>query len=79
MPFNSIYKQRKDLITSHTGFKGAWLAIWLRELGADVIGYSLDPPSTPNNFEATRLKDKITHVRGDIRNLSYPGQMARND
>ena len=69
MMFNNIYKNKKVLITGHTGFKGSWLAIWLKELGADVIGYALDPPSEPNNFEATRLQDKITHIHGDIRDL----------
>ena len=57
------------LITGHTGFKGSWLAIWLKELGADIVGYSLAPPSEPNNFEATRLREKITHIHGDIRDL----------
>jgi len=67
--FENIYKNKQVLITGHTGFKGSWLAIWLRELGADVLGYSLDPPSDPNNFEATRLREKITHIHGDIRDL----------
>ena len=39
--FNSVYKGKRVLVTGHTGFKGSWLAIWLKELGADVIGYSL--------------------------------------
>ncbi len=56
-------------MTGHTGFKGSWLSIWLRELGADVIGYSLAPPSEPNNFVATRLRERITHIHGDIRDL----------
>ncbi len=67
--FADIYKNKTVLITGHTGFKGSWLAIWLEELGADVVGYALDPPSEPNNFEATRLREKITHVHGDIRDL----------
>lgn len=67
--FDEIYKNKRVLITGHTGFKGSWLAIWLKELGADVVGYSLDPPSEPNNFEATRLREKITHIHGDIRDL----------
>ena len=71
MMFNNIYKNKKVLITGHTGFKGSWLAIWLKELGADVVGYSLAPPSEPNNFEATRLQDKITHIHGDIRDLDH--------
>jgi CDP-glucose 4,6-dehydratase len=52
--FENIYKNKTAVITGHTGFKGSWLAIWLKELGADV-GYSLAPLSEPNNFEATRL------------------------
>ncbi|HEY5497840.1 MAG TPA: CDP-glucose 4,6-dehydratase [Syntrophales bacterium] len=67
--FENTYKNKKILITGHTGFKGSWLAIWLRELGADVIGYALEPPSEPNNFEATKLQGKITHIHGDIRDL----------
>ncbi len=67
--FGDTFKEKKVLITGHTGFKGSWLAIWLKELGAEVIGYSLDPPSTPSNFEATRLKEIITHIHGDVRNL----------
>jgi len=42
--FDKVYKNKRVLITGHTGFKGSWLAIWLKELGADVIGYSLAPP-----------------------------------
>jgi len=66
---DNIYKNKPVLITGHTGFKGSWLAIWLKELGANVIGYALDPPSEPNNFEATRLQEEITHIHGDIRDL----------
>jgi len=69
--FENTYKNKKVLITGHTGFKGSWLAIWLKELGAEVIGYALDPPSNPNNFEATKLKEKITHIHGDVRNLDH--------
>jgi len=67
--FSNIYQNKTVLVTGHTGFKGSWLAIWLRELGADVVGYSLAPPSEPNNFEATMLREKITHIHGDIRDL----------
>jgi nucleoside-diphosphate-sugar epimerase len=67
--FKDLYKKKKAIVTGHTGFKGSWLAIWLKELGADVVGYSLAPPSEPNNFEATKLQEKITHIHGDIRDL----------
>ena len=60
------YKGRKVLITGHTGFKGSWLALWLESLGAQVIGYSLDPPTDPSFFQATGLSDRIVDIRGDI-------------
>ena len=41
--FNGVYKGKTVLVTGHTGFKGSWLSIWLNELGAEVIGYALDP------------------------------------
>jgi CDP-glucose 4,6-dehydratase len=69
--FGSIYKNKRILVTGHTGFKGSWLAIWLKRLGAQVIGYSLDPPTEPNNFQATRLEEKIVHIHGDIRDLDH--------
>ena len=57
------------MVTGHTGFKGSWLSIWLNELGASVVGYSLEPPSVPSNFEASRLAESIVDVRGDVRDL----------
>jgi CDP-glucose 4,6-dehydratase len=67
--FDNVYRGSSVLVTGHTGFKGSWLAIWLKELGAEVIGYSLAPPSEPSNFQATGLDDRMTHVHGDIRDL----------
>ena len=66
-PFNGVYRGRRVLITGHSGFKGSWLAIWLKMLGAEVIGYSLEPPSDPSNFEACGIKNILTHIYGDIR------------
>jgi len=63
----SAYKGKNILITGHTGFKGSWLALWLTELGANVIGYSLDPPTNPSLFQALNLKERITHIIGDVR------------
>ena len=66
-----IYKGKTVLVTGDTGFKGDWLSIWLSELGAKVIGYSLQPPTKPSMFEATGLSRKHTHVMGDIRNEKH--------
>jgi CDP-glucose 4,6-dehydratase len=63
------YKNKRVLVTGHTGFKGSWLSVWLRELGANVIGYALEPPSDPSNFEACNLKAVVTHCHGDVRDL----------
>lgn len=67
--FNTIYRGKNILITGHTGFKGSWLTIWLTMLGANVIGYSLDPCNQYDNFNMCGLKDKVIDIRGDIRNL----------
>jgi CDP-glucose 4,6-dehydratase len=67
--YNGFYKNKKVLVTGHTGFKGSWLTIWLNELGADVSGYSLKPNTNPNNFDLCFLKDKINNNFGDIRNI----------
>lgn len=61
------YKGKRVLVTGHTGFKGSWLSIWLNELGAEVIGYSLDPKSPKQNFVLSNLTDIITDYRGDVR------------
>lgn len=68
-PLHQFYHKKKILLTGHTGFKGSWLLLWLTELGADVVGYSLPPPTQPNHFELARLKDKVVHIEGDIRNF----------
>lgn len=65
--FGGFYKDKRVLITGHTGFKGSWLAIWLRELGAEVIGIGLDPYTEKDNFVLSGLTDKITDIRADIR------------
>ena len=65
--FNNIYKNKKVLITGHTGFKGSWLSMWLLNLGADLVGYSNEIPTNPSHFSALELQNKINHNIGDIR------------
>lgn len=65
-PFQGFYENKRVFVTGHTGFKGAWLAVWLKSLGAEVTGYSIEPPSTLNLFEAAGLEQEINHVHGDI-------------
>ncbi len=65
-----FWNEKKVLITGHTGFKGSWLAFWLKMLGAKVCGYSLAPETQPNLFENLKLENEIESIIGDIRNLS---------
>jgi CDP-glucose 4,6-dehydratase len=63
-----FWRNRRVLLTGHTGFKGAWLSLWLRELGADVTGYALAPP-TPLNLWSL-IGAGTRSVLGDIRDAS---------
>ena len=69
--FKSYYKDKRVLVTGHTGFKGSWLSLWLHELGATVLGYSLEPPSEPNNFSICNIASRITDVKGDVRDYDH--------
>lgn len=64
---NASYKGKRVFLTGHTGFKGGWLSLWLRELGAEVWGYSLPPPTEPSLFEAVGLAGLVNHRQGDVR------------
>ncbi|MGZ4928960.1 MAG: CDP-glucose 4,6-dehydratase [Halobacteriota archaeon] len=65
--FKNVFQGQTIAVTGDTGFKGSWLAIWLLNLGAEVIGYSLPPKTAKDNFELCGLSNKITHINGDIR------------
>jgi len=65
----SIWKNKKVLVTGHTGFKGSWLSIWLTMMGAEVIGYALAPNTKRDNFVLTKLENKITNIIDDIRDF----------
>jgi CDP-glucose 4,6-dehydratase len=65
--FGGTYAGRTVLVTGHTGFKGSWLALWLTQLGARVLGVALEPPSTPNYFTACRMAGELIDLRQDIR------------
>ena len=64
--FNNIYQNKKVFLTGHTGFKGSWLALWLKSLGADVLGYALEPNTRPSMFEELEISKKINSVFGNI-------------
>lgn len=66
-----FYKGKKVLVTGHTGFKGSWLCRILVNAGAEVTGYSLDPPTEPSLFSMAGLEKTMTSVIGDIRDLAH--------
>lgn len=66
--FADQYRGRKVLLTGHTGFKGAWLAAWLVQLGAEVVGFSLPDTESDSHWRALNLP--ITDLRGDIRDAA---------
>lgn len=68
--FKSIFKNKKVLVTGHTGFKGSWLCTWLENLGAVVEGISDNVISSPSNYEASSVSDFITEYRFDIRDTN---------
>jgi CDP-glucose 4,6-dehydratase len=62
-----FWRDRRVLLTGHTGFKGAWLALWLQSLGARVTGFSLDVPTTPSLYELARVGEGMDSIEGDVR------------
>jgi len=67
--FENIYNNKKVLIIGHTGFKGSWLTIWLKLLGAKVSGYSLYEHRDPSHFSKLNIKKKIKNYKKDIANI----------
>lgn len=61
------WQGRRVFLTGHTGFKSGWLAIWLAGRGAQIRGYSLDPPTDPNMFTAASVGTILEDIRGDVR------------
>jgi CDP-glucose 4,6-dehydratase len=65
-----IFAGKRVFLTGHTGFKGSWLALWLQDLGAEVVGYSLAPPTEPNHFTVARIADGLVgHYEADLTDL----------
>jgi len=77
--FNNIYKNKKILITGHTGFKGSWLSSWLISLGANVVGVSNGIPTEPSNFVVSNLISKVNDIRLDVCDSSCLTEIICNE
>ena len=64
--FEKVFKNKTVFVTGHTGFIGSWLVQWLSDLGANVIGFSLEPPTNPSLFESIKLEKKLVHIIGNV-------------
>jgi CDP-glucose 4,6-dehydratase len=71
------WRGRRVLLTGHTGFKGAWLALWLSSLGASVTGFAVDVPTEPSLFELARVGELLDDVRGDARDADAVRAVVR--
>jgi len=65
-----FWRGKRVLVTGHTGFKGSWLSIWLKNMDVDLTGFSKDIPTNPSLFELAKVKQGMNSVKGDIRNLA---------
>lgn len=64
-----FWRDKRVLVTGHTGFKGSWLSLWLAEMGARVTGYALEPPTTPSLFQLARISESVDSLNGDVRDF----------
>jgi CDP-glucose 4,6-dehydratase len=74
----SFWHDKRVLLTGHTGFKGGWLALWLQQLGAEVVGIALAPNTVPNLFELAHVESGMTSHFCDIRDASKLRQIVRD-
>lgn len=71
MEDKKFWKGKKVFITGHTGFKGSWLCLWLHSLGAELTGFSLEAPTTPNMFDLCNIEKMTNTIIGDVRDLQH--------
>ncbi|MBU1215111.1 MAG: CDP-glucose 4,6-dehydratase [Gammaproteobacteria bacterium] len=73
-----FWRGKKVFLTGHTGFKGSWLSLWLQQLGAEVTGYALQPPTKPSLFEVANVAQGMTSIIGDIRDAEALSKALRD-
>ena len=76
--FKKIFKNKKVIVTGHTGFKGSWLSIWLKSLGAKVLGISIDIPTNPSLFKQTNILSGENDKRFNLSNIKTLNKTIKN-
>lgn len=69
--FDGVFRDKTVFVTGHTGFIGSWLSLWLHSLGAKVVGYALEPSTSPSLFDTLELQKFIYHIIGDVRDVGH--------
>ena len=75
---SAFWQGKRVLLTGHTGFKGSWLALWLEQLGAQVTGFALAPPTQPSLYELARVGEGVSSHIGDLRDLEALQAVVRS-
>jgi CDP-glucose 4,6-dehydratase len=70
-----FWRNKRVFLTGHTGFKGSWLSLWLQNLGAELVGYSLSAPTQPNLFTLAQVEQGMRSVEGDVLDLTHLRQV----
>lgn len=73
----AFWQGKRVLLTGHTGFKGAWLSLWLQSLGAELLGFSLPPSTAPNLFQIAQLEKGMTSILGDLSDFNLLSKLLK--
>jgi CDP-glucose 4,6-dehydratase len=73
----NFWSGKRVFMTGHTGFKGSWLSLWLQQLGTNLTGYALKPPTNPNLFDAVNVGDGMRSIIADVRDVDALAKAMR--
>ena len=76
---SNFWKNKKVLLTGHTGFKGSWLSIWLKKLGVKLVGFSKDIPTKPSLFEVAKVSEGMISITGNIEDFAMIQKVVKEN